>query len=428
MAIGAAPWALSLGGCRSCLPRSDAERAREEREEAKQRIESSLTLVPYRLLKTVLRARNVTPPPPEFAELAKQVEALQFQETTIEWAVKTQQVATLIASLYRARALLRTVDEDRFPLLWAALVNATLPMAAYDAPAEHLLLATAMMAIDVALNKDPITEVLLYELSRATAKDSWPPELKLWSQAARGLMYMVSGYHYAAEEELTAYLATVPALGAQALQVLQHDDPQRLQGLPLLMLFAQTPVLLAAGYLMRAINRFGLGGRSEAAYDDLEAMLHQLGAAGIDNELSQWGWAMVHIHRQHYKEAGVDLDRLAQSPYLSPDDQAEVRSCSQRLSGLNKGFVLFGAQRAQLLILRALIARAGGVLNILTKLLGAEQAAQVYAPLAFLTLVANQLQTGVQGTVKQGEELGNKGLNFIREQLKRRSQRDLSDG
>lgn len=409
---------LGLGGCRSCLPRSDAERARQERQEVEQRIESSLTLVPYRVLKTVLRASKVTPPPPELVELIAQVEALELHKTQLQWVGKTQQIIALITALYRARSILKRADEDRYPLLWQALVGPRLPLPGYDGPAEHLLLATALLATDAALHKDPLTDVLIYELSRAPAKDAWPVELRLWSRAARGLMYLLAGYHYAAEEELTGYLNAVPELGAAAWQRLQLDERHGIHQAVVITLFLQTPVLLSAGYLMRAMNRFAMD-RSDRAYDDLEAMLQQLGAAGIDNELSQWAWAMVHIHRKRYDEAAADLARLGASPYLAESERAEILRCSANLRGLNRGFVLFGASRAQLLIASALIARAGGVQNILVQLLGPEDAAKVYAPLTFLSAVAGQLQSGAQSAAEQGEELGRKGLRFLKEQLKR---------
>ncbi len=409
---------LGMAGCRGCLPLSDAERARREREAAKQRIESSLTLVPYRVLKTVLRGSKVTPPPPEFVALLAQIEALEVQKPQVEWTAKTQQLVALVAALYRARSILKTADEDRYPLLWQALVSPTVPLPFYDGPAEHLLLATALLATDAALNKDPLTDVLVYELSRAPAQERWPVALRLWSQAARGLMYMLAGYHYAAEEELTAYLKTVPELGAAAWQQLQNGPYHDLKGSVVLALFTQTPVLLAVGYLMRAVNRFELD-RSDAAYDDLEAMLQQLGAAGIDNELSQWAWAMVHIHRKRYDAAADDLTRLGQSPYLSAAERMEIVRCSETMRGMSGGFVLFGASRAQLVIVRALIARAGGVQNILMQLLGPADAAKVYAPLSFLSEVGQQLQQGAHGALQQGEELGEKGLRYLKDQLKR---------
>jgi hypothetical protein len=229
---------------------------------------------------------------------------------------------------------------------------------------------------------------------------------------------MLNGSHYAAEEELTKYLAAVPELGPATWQGLQQPSGERgLANLPLLMLVNQTPLLLIAGYLLRAVNRFALH-RSELAYQDLEAMLKQLAGAGIDNELSQWAGAMVHIHQKRYEEAAADLARLAQSPYLSDADRSEVRACSEQLRGLHQGFVLFGTQRAQLVIGRALIARAGGVQHILTQLLGAERAAQVYAPVAFLSAVSAELPKSAQDALKQGQDLSSKGLNFLKERLK----------
>lgn len=413
---------LGLGGCRSCLPRSDAERAREEREAAGQRLESSLTLVPYRGLKTVLRASKVTPPPPELGELIAQVAALEVHKTQLEWVDKTQQVVALVAALYRARAILKRADEDRYPLLWQALVGPQLPLLGYDGPAEHLLLATALLATDAALNRDPLTDVLIYELSRAPAQDGWPVELRLWSRAARGLMYFLAGYHYAAEEELTGYLSAVPELGAAAWQRLQSEERRGIHHAVVITLFSQTPMLLAAGYLLRALNRFELG-RSDPAYDDLEAMLQQLGAAGVDNELTQWAWAMVHIHRKRYAEAARDLAQLGESPYLPASERAEILRCSANLRGLGRGFVLFGATRAQLLIVSALIARAGGVHGLLIQLLGPEVAAKVYAPLTLLSAVAGELKSGAQSAAHRGEdvgkELGKKGLQFLKDQLNR---------
>ena len=149
---------------------------------------------------------------------------------------------------------------------------------------------------------------------------------------------------------------TVPGAGRRRGRASQ-SGPHHDEGSVVLALFTQTPVLLAVGYLMRAVNRFELD-RSDAAYDDLEAMLQQLGAAGIDNELSQWAWAMVHIHRKR-DVAADDLSRPGQSPHLSAAERMEIARCSDTMRGMSGGLVLFGASRAQLVIIRALIARAG---------------------------------------------------------------------
>jgi hypothetical protein len=127
----------------------------------------------------------------------------------------------------------------------------------------------------------------------------------------------------------------------------------------------------------------------------------------------------VHIHRKRYDEAAADLARLGNSPYLAERERAEILRCSANLRGLHRGFVLFGSTRAQLLIASALIARAGGMHNILVQLLGPEDAAKVYAPLTFLSAVGGQLQSGAHSAAQQGGELSRKGLQFLKEQLNR---------
>ena len=79
VAVTALALLLGVAGCRGCLPCPTQSGHAVSAKRRKQRIESSLTLVPYRVLKTVLRGSKVTPPPPEFVALLVQIEALEVQ-------------------------------------------------------------------------------------------------------------------------------------------------------------------------------------------------------------------------------------------------------------------------------------------------------------------------------------------------------------
>lgn len=382
-----------LTGCPK--KKSDAERAAEERAAADKRVTDSYVLVPYRALKAALRARGATPPPAELAELMQALDHLQRAGHAARSDAEAKAIATFLLDLYRAREHMRKVDEDHFPTLWTSIVAAPPPLAFYDAGFEHLMLGLLSFVFDVTLQRDPVADILFYELSRAKPAPGWPPSLTVAARGGRGLAYLTARYHYAADEELTTYLAEVERLGAAT--------PDRAE-------------LLAGGYFARALNRFALD-RDDPATADLEAGLKQLQSIGVDNELTDWGFALVYARSKRYDEARKHLEKLAASPNLSDADRAEIRACAATLGKWDKGFVPFGKTRAQLVIVRALIARAGGLETIFSSLLGPELGPKVYAPLALIDRVRAQLGAAPHEALDTGKEVSRKGIDVVRGKL-----------
>jgi hypothetical protein len=391
---------LLLAGCPK--KKTDAERAAEERAAAEKRVQDSFVLVPYRALKITLRGAGVNDP-----RLAEQ-KALFDDLTTLRGGIadrelEAKSIAKLAIDLYRAREAMRKVDEDALPTMWEAFFGGPRPLPYYDAGLEHLAVGALAFVFDVALQRDPVADVLFYEISRARPAPGWPPMIGIVARGVRGLAYLNARYHYAAEEELTAYLS--------GLETIASDD------VFLLLVGARTRAeLLAGGHLVRALNRFALD-RDDAATADLEAGLKQLQALGVDNELTDWGWALVYARTKRYDDARRSLEKLAASPHLGDADRAEIRACAATLGKWDKGFVPFGKTRAQLVIARALIARGGGLEKIFSSVLGPELGPKVYRPLAVMDRVRAQLGAAPKETVDASKEASRRGLDVVRGKL-----------
>ncbi len=408
---------IPLSGCH----KSDQERAALERAELHARLNKSLALVPYRGAKIVLRASKMQPPPPALVELIKlNASTLAILERPAsEFTTEAKQIGVLVVNLLRASAVLSKEDEDRYPLLWNLGTGLPLPPTWYDAGVEHLAVAVAELFVDAATKRDPVVDFMFYELERATPQPQWPAPLRVLTTASRGWMFFLSDKHYAADEEYASYLQAVTALSNTELAWLSTTQTANIA----MSAESMRKALLALGYLSRSANRFALD-RDAAAYDDLEAGLKTLQSLGVENELTDWGWMTLHIHRGHYEQAAKSVERLAQSPNLTDEDRTAVRACAGSLRKLDKGFVLFGRKRAQLVLLRALAARAGGVEKILATLLGPENAAKLYRPLAYLEMIRHEVtasgELGQKATDKT-KELGQKGYDLIKQRIQKES-------
>ncbi|QRO03058.1 hypothetical protein JRI60_52390 [Archangium violaceum] len=415
----------ACGGCH----KTDAERAAEERAKIEKQIRDSNTLVPYRALKLTLRAYGTAEQPEAVTalwEMVLETQKLPQRELTQE---ETRQAAAtylkLAIAFYRAKQTLREHDEDDYPLLWTKLELAkqTAPeplFPGYDNGMEHLFEGLLLVMLDTADqgNRLPMTDLTLYEFSRATPRPEWPALLRTVSRAGRGLSFMQGRYHYASEEELTAYVTEVEALPEVDLRLLgqlsqRGATPERTR-----------EGLLAAGYFLRAWNRMQLK-RDEPAADDVERGLKSLEKLGIENELTWWGWAFVHYRRENYAEAAVNLDKLARSPYLDEPTRQELQTSAEELRQHGKSLPIFRQHRAALILVRALVARAGGMEEILVTLLGEERARQVYAPVAWMDRVVHGLAAvksedvvrEAGGVMDKALEAGNQGLSTLKAKL-----------
>ncbi|MBN1210446.1 MAG: hypothetical protein JXB05_36670 [Myxococcaceae bacterium] len=416
----AASLALALlsacGGCQ----KTDAARAAEERATIEKRIRDSYTLVPYRALKLTMRSEGEANAPAEIAALWGALDETRHLPENAVTEEETRRVAQKYLDLgiafYKARKTLQKRDEDEFPLLWTKWLNDTPPLLpGYDAGQEHAVLAALWLLLDSSdrSNRVPATELVFYELSRATPQPAWLPALRAVVRANRGLSFCDAGYHYAAEEELNAFLAETEALPAEDFPGIKGATAEQ-----------SRETLLAAGYFLRARNRMGLK-RERLAEEDIERGLRSLEKVGVENELTWWGWAFIHFRRERYEQSAKYLDKLAASPYLGEKERREVQASADELRRHGEQLPIFLQARAALILGQALVARAGGLENLLVIVLGPERAKQVYAPIAWMdrvrqgvgALTPEKFAHEAAGTLDKAREAGGEGLEALKQKL-----------
>lgn len=411
-----------FASCSVC--KSDRERAEAERKEMKEKYEKSFALAPYRVFKIMIRSKDE----PNEPEAVKELNAL-LEEASRAAEVKdgenakatAETMARLIKGMYLARKTLNEHDEDDFPLVMTKYggPNAAKAIQGYDANMEHLFFGVVWWVIQAADKggRLPSLEIIQYELSRAAPNPGWPWGISQATYWLRGASFCSGKYHYAADEELTAFIDNV-----------EHATPEQVAELKSKDLTGEQvrQQMLATGYFTRAWNRYGLK-REDAAVADIEQGLKALEKVGIENELTWWGWTLVYVHQKKYPEAAAKLDKLAASPFIEEANRKELKEAADALRS-NTSFPLIGETKAMVLVGKAVIARAGGIEKLLSDVLGTEVAAKVMKPLR----VTQQLQEGLtsfnaeqagslaKGAAEKGLSLGKKGL----EALKSMSQQD----
>jgi hypothetical protein len=403
--------ALALPGC-SCR-KTDAERAKEERAQLDRRLRESIELLPYRLLKITIRSsKSPTRPAAIDAVIAVLDETIALPAHPVgakELATQASTYARLLKALYDARETMMTRDEDDFPSLLDTIAPGAMPSPPWDTPLEHLSLAGLWFLLDAADRSHRVpggVEYVFYELSRAAPQPGWPKGLQWFTPLLRGASFCATGYHFAADEELTGLIAS-----------LDTADPATLgtstEGVAALL--ALRP-LRAVAHLVRAWNRMELR-RDEQAADDLEAGLLELKALGVDNELTQWGWASLYAYRERYDESAAEVDRLAASPHLDADTQRELREAAASMREHAQGVPVLLKSRALLIVSQALLARAGGVEALLAALLGAEKGSQIARSLQWLQRSRLALAQSPAATLEQGKALGSRGLEALQRRV-----------
>jgi len=165
---------------------------------------------------------------------------------------------------------------------------------------------------------------------------------------------------------------------------------------------------------VRAWNRMGLK-REDASTEDLEKGLAELKALGIDNELTQWGWALVYARRGRFSESAAELDKLAASPHLDERTRAELKDAAAAMRGNGKGIPVLLEARATFILAQALLSRAGGVEPLLVLVLGEEAGRKVAAPLAWLERTRRGLaQASPASALEKGKDVGKQGLELLK--------------
>jgi hypothetical protein len=385
--------------------KSDAERAAAERAKLAERMRSSYTLTPYRLVKLAIRAQGTPDAPPELAAIDTQVERIAAAGRTGDAKGDAEAVVRLAALAWQARSLLARHDEDAFPLLAVRFAGAP-PAPWYDAGSEHLALAFLACAAQLASRGGEDGTLLTfaaYELSRAEPSPAWPAPQRLVARFERGGLFAAQGLHYAADEELTAYLAELDEGSAQVL----------LQGIP--EIDHPLLVLRGVGRLVRGWNRLQLD-REELGLTDLDGGLRDLDGAGIENEATLWAWALVHARRGKSADAAAALERLAQSAYLDDAARGELGAAASTLRSSKElpGPLVKG--RALVLVGRALVARAGGIEKIAAAVLGPERARALVAPLDALVSLQERVARAAdpKRLAGQAKDAGGKLLDGLK--------------
>jgi len=361
---------LVLTDC-SCR-KTDAQRAREEREAMDKKLRSSLTLFPYRLVKLSMRSRN-SPNRPKALDAVSQVldqsRALPQTVTTPTEAAKMAAVyGELLLAVVAARESMKDRDEDEFPTLLTEGFGVMPSFDPYGNSEEHLMLAAIFFVFDEADQGNRLpgeSEIVFYELSRATPRPSWPVDVNQFARLLRGGTFHAAGSLYAAEEELTTSVALLDDSDAGWSG---NDWREHLRG---------------AAHFIRALNRQKLG-RDEGVTEDLEAMLASLQRLGVENELTWWGQAMVSSRRGRFGEAAEAIERLAVSSNLEAASQASMRDAAKSMRDTGSGVPVLLQARASAILVQALIARAGGLEKVLAMVLGDEKANQLTSPLVWL--------------------------------------------
>ncbi len=395
----------------------------EERKKADELWQASMALMPWRAIKGAVRSQGAPNRPAVYVEVDRTMAVLATSAGSTAAAATARSTACveLLAYLVIHRHDLVTYDEDLYPRLANILEHDQPPMPVpwYDNPAEHLLVALAVLLLDAADKGDrlPAGDIVFYELSRAPAQPGWPQPLRLIARYARGLVYLQHAFHFAAEEELTAYIAEVDKTPKEALELVAVFFDELAAKAKIDRLQAARESLLALGHLTRAYNRMKLE-REEPATDDLEAALGSLDRLGVENELTLWAQAVVHQKRGRYEQAARAMDKLAKSPYLDEPTKKELSSAAAdlRKHGKDPGFL--HRQRTTLVMVQAVVARLGGVEGILTIVLGKEKAQRWLAPFNAMSSaretlreVADSQKERFKGLSESAAESGKKTLS-----------------
>lgn len=400
---------LFATSCSRCAGGDDAVRAAAERAHVNAKLESSLTLVPYKAVKLLTRSKGAANRPAAWDKLDAAVEATRDGVKTAAGAY-----SALAVALVQAKGELLGHDEDEFPLLWNVAVQQPLPAPWYDNGSEHLALATAWVVLDFAdgatAKKLPAHDVIFYESVRSAsatpAAAPWPRAVRAWSELLRGVAYAQAEYHYAADEDLTAYLATIesdPINEPLAFAKLTVPSAEAQKG------------FRAAGHFARAWNRMGMN-RDDAAAEDLKEALKDLEGLSIDNELTQWAWAFVHAQQGNFADSATQLEKLAHSPNLDASLRAQILADAAAMRATNKKVPALGKVKAGAILGQALLRRAGGVPGIVALLTDNPEAA---TSLEWLRSSRDGLAMNVTGAAK---DLAGSRLDAIKQAV-----RELTD-
>jgi hypothetical protein len=292
-----------------------------------------------------------------------------------------------------------------------------LPAPWYDNPAEHLVMAFAVLAIDQADKSDrvPARDIVFYELSRAEPQPAWPETMRAAGRYARGLSFVQHAFHYAAEEELGGYIEEVVATDPNKYALGASSEPY--PGTKVPPWIAAKETLLAAGYFTRAYNRQKLE-REEPATDDMVRGLECFEHIGVENELTLWAGAVVYQRKGRYDDSARNLEKLADSEYLDEDAKKEIRAAAVDVKKQSKDQGWFHKERTTVAVTRAVVARLGGAESILAFFIGKEEAHSFFAPFEAMSKLREQLRDAAKKEGAVAEEKGKKAFGDLKSKLK----------
>lgn len=412
---------LLVAGCERCSKKTDAELAAEERAKAEGMWKGSLALTPWRALKGAERSRGEANRPEIYRRVDTAMEVLQRPASADPEAdAKLRSEATFDLAKYMLlhRSESSKYDEDLFPRLMNVWEKTKPPLPApwYDNPAEHLVMAFAVLAIDQADKSDrvPARDIVFYELSRSDPQPAWPETMRAAGRYARGLSFVQHALHNAAEEELTGYITEVVATDPNKYSLGASSEP--IPGTKVPPWIAAKETLLAAGYFTRAYNRQKLE-REDPATDDMVRGLECFEHIGVENELTLWAGAVVYQRKGRYDDSARNLEKLADSEYLDDDAMQEIRAAAVDVKKQSKDHGWFPKERTTVAVTRAVVARLGGAENILAFFIGKEDAHAFFAPFEAMSKTREQLRDAAKKESAAAEEKGKKAFGDLKGKL-----------
>lgn len=414
-----------IGGCGRCSKKTDAELAAEERAKAEEMWKGSLALTPWRALKGAERSRGEPNRPDVYKKIDAAMEVLQKPakagtgpEAEADAKARSEATFELLKYMLLHRSEFTKHDEDLFPRLMNVWEKTKPPLPAlwYDNPAEHLVMAFAVLAIDQADKSDrvPARDIVFYELSRSEPQPAWPETMRAAGRYARGLSFVQHALHYAAEEDLTGYIKEVVETDPNKYALGSSSEP--IPGTKVPPWIAAKETLLAAGYFTRAYNRQKLE-REDPATDDMVRGLECFEHIGVENELTLWTGAVVYQRKGRYDDSARNLEKLADSSFLDDEAKKDIRAAAADVKKQSKEQGWFHEERTTMAVTRAVIARLGGAENILAFFIGKEEAHSFFAPFEAMSKLREQLRDAAKKESAVAEEKGKKAFGDLKGKL-----------
>jgi len=324
----------------SCFKKSDDDLRKKENEKLDEYLNKS-TLTFYKAIKIALRSSSDPTRDPEIAKAAATILRLGQKGLSIIPAAgdsgKTVNIIDLLVmakDFYAARDILVKKDEDIFPTILENIgamshMNSKYVMPAfgnfvYDKNLEHVILGILWTASLKAPAEFP-----LYELNKVDDNKIPYTDLKLLTQLSKALSYSQNKFHFHALDksgECTAFLEQnkTSFISNPPVQLSNMDGKQMYYHLHMLAIS------------LHAISFLELK-KEDEAMKDFEIALEDAKNGGLDNELTWMIGAYVHIKKEEYDKALVDLSKLEKSNFFSEPERTAIAEAKTYLEKREDG-------------------------------------------------------------------------------------------